>query len=597
VAAVCAFAPATATAQVPGLPLPPIGPPGEPSHPPDQQPPSAQPVGSPPAGSVTVGVDPAHTGFVDDPNLVPPLQQRWSRKFASVGDVRAAQGKIFAVVYTRSGATLRALDPVTGRDIWSKPTELSPALAYDEGRLFLTHGGTMTAYGAADGNVLWERSIDNTYGFGAEPVAAGGLVYATTGDGDPIAIRQSDGAVVWTAGSAGTENTPAVDASRVYIAYACSTVLAFDRMTGQRQWIHTTNCTGGGGSTPALFGSNVYVPEDSLVLSRATGQDVGEFSGDQTPVFAHDLGLFLRDGKFTAVDTGSGAVRWTHQGQFRSGSGGDLLRISPVAVGQSLYRVASDGVLYSISLEDGKRSWGTRVHRDRDESGELTVAPGLLLSPTGGRLTAYESVFRPSARGISFGPVKGEVTYLRNNVLAGVIGSELRGPDAKVTLELDEHPYKRFRAAGSGDTASDGYFDFRIKTAVNTRIRVRTGNVLSKPVTVYTYPRTHFKFLRRPSRNRVRVRVSFKTARSVKLGGRGAVLYFVRVKKRRIERLDTTRIAGPGRGRGAATFGFQALRRFSKKDYLAVCVKHQVKLGIGRPSPFLSHCGRARIRY
>jgi hypothetical protein len=225
----------------------------------------------------------------------------------------------------------------------------------------------------------------------------------------------------------------------------------------------------------------------------------------------------------------------------------------------------------------------------------MAVAPGLLLIPSGRRLVAFQSYFRPPPNGISFEPYEFDLPWGRRTDVDGVIGANLRGPGARVQLEYDEHPFRGFASGGSGAVAPDGYFLWTVRPDLNLRLRFRSGNAVSAVRTVYVYPRTRWKF-RRPSRNRVRAQISFSNVRSVNLGGRRASLYVVRLKQRRFDRLGGAKVRGHGRGRSTVTIAFNALRNVGRRDYLAICVKGQTRLGLGRPDRFMRRCGARRIR-
>jgi outer membrane protein assembly factor BamB len=603
VGALAAAAPADA--QLPLPPLPPIGPPGgtpSPQPPPQSQPPAAQPQGSPPTGSVTVGVNATHTGFVDDQNLVPPLVRRWARSFGGpVGPVRAADGRLYTLASAGGTFALRALSPVTGRDLWVRPIPQSNLLAYDGGRLFAVGGdGVVRAFSASNGAPLWQRRPASGNPPAASPVATGGVVYVTADD-YVVALSGATGAQLWKVRGSGTDNVPAVDSQRAYVAYACAQVRAYNRSDGKTAWEHHTDCGGGGGSTPSVFGSALYVPERSLVLDRATGAARGTFFGSVTPVFARGYGLFRQNGTLMAKNMANGKTVWTHPGE------GDERVASPIDVGpptavyHSVYRLTPGGSLYALSLENGRRIWRTQLP-DRqggygvETADQVAVAPGLLLIPRGRRLVAFQSYFRPAPDGIAFAPGAFELEYGRRTFADGVIGANLRGPNAQVRIEWDEHPFRGFTRGASGTTAPDGYFDYTLKPDLNVRLRFRSGNAVSAVRTVYVYPRTRFKF-KRPSRNSVRALISFRNVGRVNLGGRRASLYIARIKQKRFDRLGSATVRRQGRGRSALTVGFRALRHVGKRDYLAVCVKGQARLGLGRPDRFTRGCGKRRIRF
>src|SRR5688500_3612719 len=90
-------------------------PPDAPPQDPQPQPPPPAPV-SPIEGSSTFGVDAGRTGYFADATLVPPLEPRWRRKVgADASAPLFGQGRIY-VSFDRQ---LHALDPKTGRDVWT----------------------------------------------------------------------------------------------------------------------------------------------------------------------------------------------------------------------------------------------------------------------------------------------------------------------------------------------------------------------------------------------------------------------------------------------------------------------------------------------
>jgi outer membrane protein assembly factor BamB len=604
--------PATAGAQLP-VPVPPLGPPGGQPPPPEQpppqnQPPAAQPAGSPPTGSVTQGVDAAHSGFVDDPNLVPPLRRRWTRTFSNdVRGVRSAEGKLFTVQYKSGTTRLIALDPLTGRNVWVRAVPGAGDLAYDGGRLFLPGtDGVLRAYSAADGALAWESRVrpdDPSPGLHGPPVATGGTVYVNA-DGVIAALRESDGAVLWTAkASADSSSDATVDGERVYYSGGCDQVHAVARGDGHELWQHVGSCSGSAGSVPmSVFESRLYVPVTADVLDASSGAGVGKYPAAYQvgPVFARGMGLFLTGNTFSAVDVASGKMRWRRRVAHDPNSFFGELTLTPVAVGHSVYGVTNRGVAYALDMRNGARIWHAKVPFlngvSSEYSGNLEIAPGLLLVPAGRKLTAFESVYRPAPGGIAATPVLSDVQYLQRNFVQGVVGTELRTPGRRVTLEVDEPPYRRFKRLARSRVGPDGFFAFTLRSGLNLRVRLRAGKAVSKAYQVYTYPRIRIK-LHRLGPTRIRANLAARTSPSIRLAGRRVSLYVVRARADVAQLLGTATLGRRGRGRGAAAIPFRALRHVGRRDYLSACVQGQLKLGLGRPTPFTRGCGRRRIRF
>jgi outer membrane protein assembly factor BamB len=544
---------------------------------------------------------------VDDPNLVPPLHRRWTRTFAiDVRGVRSAEGKLFTVQYENGTTMLLALDPLTGRDVWAHAIPASGDLAYDGGLLFLPgRDGVLRAYSPADGALVWQRRLHPDFqlaSLSGPPVATGGTVYVND-NGGMSAVRESDGGLLWDAGGGSGSSVPAVDAQRVYVAAGCSEVYGLARSDGHQLW-HHAGCSGGGDDVPPnVFASRVYVPDTTDVLDAATGAGLGKYPSGfpWTPVFARGLGMFRRLGTVTAVDVASGRTRWKRKVERAEPIPSEAtLTLSPVAVGYAMYGATTQGVLFALDLRTGARIWQDRVPYLAGLSpsyrGGMDVAPGLLLVPGGRKLTAYESLFRPAAGGIAAAPVLSDVEFLGANSEEGVVGTQLRTKGARVTLEWDEPPFGRFRRLARGSVGPDGYFAFRIRSEKNTRVRIRLGKAVSSPRTIYTYPRVRYR-VQRLSPTRIKVVISTRTAPRTHLAGHAATLYIGRVKARRLDRLGTARLSGRGSGRAGASVVFPALRHVGANDYFTVCVKGQLRLGLGRPSRFTRRCGARSIRF
>jgi hypothetical protein len=357
--------------------------------------------------------------------------------------------------------------------------------------------------------------------------------------------------------------------------------------------------------SPSVFGSRLYVPSSKSVLDAASGSQLGAYPGwsEVSPVFARGLGLFLDLGTFRGVNLANGKTRWKRRvGRDEPSAASRRFTISPVAVGHSAYGVTADGQLYALALRNGVKIWRAHVPfldgpgHSGSYNGAIDVAPGLLLVPGGRKLTAFESVYRPGPAGIAASPILTDVEFRQRNFVQGVVGSDLRKKGARVTLEYDEPPFRGFSRAARGRIGPDGFFSFVLRPALNIRVRARAGKARSRARTIYTYPRTRYK-IRRLSPTRIRAGIFLRTDPSIRLGGRRLSLYVVRVRARRSELLGSATLSGRGRGRSSASIAFRALRHVGRRDYLATCVRGQLRLGLGRPSGFTRHCGRRRIRF
>lgn len=600
-AALTAAAPAGA--QVPGappLPILPTPPGGSPPPPRGNQPPPPPggPAGSPGTGSVAVRVDPGHTGYLDDPGVVPPLRRRWVQAL----DGRAtgplvAEGKVFVLTWrgvgrSRASSFLYGLDAASGRRLWVRDVGAANDVAYDAGRVFVSGGGVgLAAYQAQDGRPLWARRDVEV----AAPTAAGGSVYVQR-RGEVLAIRGSDGGEVWKAPGPQSSGTVTVDLGRVFVAHACDGVRAFARSDGRALWHHRRGCTFGGATLAAVVGERLYADE-GLVLDATSGRKVGDHPSSGTPLLAGGTGIAPIAG-WRAWDLTSGARRWESPCEPRRDRGrGSSIRSSPLVVHRNLFRVTERGSLVACRLESGRVGWNTPVPFARDQSAGLGAGAGMVVLPTNGGVVAYESVYRPAPSGIAWAPKEQYVEYRTPFRYEGVVGTDLRVPGGQVTLEYDQHPYGGWRPFGTASLAGDGFFSGVVRTSRNTRFRVRGGRAVGPPVTVFTFPRLGL----RPRRGRGQAfntiieTVTLRFDPALRLAGRRLHLYLARADIDRLDRLGSATLRSRGRGRAVAVVRYPALRGLRPRDFVLPCIPGMWRLGLGPRDAVTRRCGARRL--
>jgi outer membrane protein assembly factor BamB len=356
-----------------------------------------------PTEAVAYQISVSHDGYSGDSTLAPPLTSRWSRDLpGSISYPLIAAGKVFVTTPTSPGGsygtTLFAMDQATGATVWSQPiagTYYWSTAAYDAGRVFVVNfDGLLQAFDAGTGALAWSTQLPGQYAFSSPPTAQGGVVYTGgAGSGGTVyAVRESDGAVLWTQPvSNGDNSSPALSATDAYVSYACGLVYAFDRVTGERRWFNDGPCSGGGGKTPVYHAGRVYSRDffANEILDADTGALVGTFQAGPAPAFAGKTGLFLSGGTLTAM-VGRRTV-WSF-----TGDGG--LVTAPIVVGSTVFVGSSSGMLYGLDLRRGRVVWSTNVGAPISGPDEQNVSQphtglgagqGLLVVPAGSRLVAY----------------------------------------------------------------------------------------------------------------------------------------------------------------------------------------------------------------
>lgn len=564
-----------ANAQAPLPPLPPVG--GQP--PPGERPPPEQPPRQPPGpvtqapGSVTEHVDVAQTGHLPDDLLVPPLVPRWAVD-GHPATLLAAEGRVYSV---EGNGSVRAIDQGTGRTLWGATVPTGPAgAAYDAGRLFVS-GDDLHAFDARTGALLWKQHL-NRVAFAGPPVASGGVVYVAHGQGGDVlhAFRQSDGALLWRKPAPSGIGAVALDGERAY-ASGCDGTVAFDRTTGDTVWTHNA-CSAGADTAPAVHRGRVYAPGGTVVDAR-TGAAAGSFPGVR-PVFVDEFGLFRSEDWFRTAELASGRERWRLRG----------MTYPVMAVGHDVY-VVHDGYAKAFDAQTGLLLWSHKVGSwspGNTPPPVLAAAPGLLLVANRGRIEAFEPAIVPGPREVGVGVYSDEVAAGGRALLAGVVGSELRGGRPVTAIETARWRKGGFRRVARVTPLRDGGFAAPVRVVRNTRIRARAAGAASKPVTVYAYPTVRFGPQARVGRGRVRMEVAVRNP-SVRLGGRTLGLYLDRHATEGLELLDT----GPLRGGTAAraVLSYRERGPYDKRDLVWWCIRGQLSLELGRPGPLTKRCG------
>ncbi len=357
--------------------------------------------------AVAYQIDAAHSGAQFD-TLAPPLVQRWSRDLGGqISYPLIVNGRIFVTVAYNNpsyAAKLYALDEANGATLWG-PVDLSGTYpwsnaAYDAGRVFaVNNNGVLRAFDAASGALLWSKQLPGQYSFDSPPTASGGVVYvvgASTGT-TLYAVDEQDGTVNWSAlFDGGDDSSPAVTSNGVFVAFAsCNNVYDLSPQDGSLIWFHDGLCTGGGGSTPVLFGGRLHVGDsltEKLMFDAPTGAVLGTFPAGPPPAFSGSTGFFLTGSILKARDAYSGAVRWSFTGD-------GTLSSAPIVDNGYVYIGSRSGKVYALDASTGANVWtgslGAVVQTteslvSRPHTG-LAAGDGLVVVPASNLLVTYQS--------------------------------------------------------------------------------------------------------------------------------------------------------------------------------------------------------------
>jgi outer membrane protein assembly factor BamB len=201
------------------------------------------------------------------------------------GGLAAENGRL----YVANGyGVVAALDPQTGKQIWSKdldvPVRAAPTAAGD--RLYvITIDGKFYCLSGVDGSELWNaRGLPQSASLmtSTSPAINDDVVVAPYPSGDIMAFKLGDGSTAWTENLSRTRQTsqiasmsdvarPAIDDGVVYAIGHAGRMVATRAKTGDRVW----SLSIAGSEPPCVAGDTVYVVDTGgrlMALSRADGK-------------------------------------------------------------------------------------------------------------------------------------------------------------------------------------------------------------------------------------------------------------------------------------------------------------------------------------
>lgn len=213
----------------------------------------------------------------------------WS--FPARAETLAAPTVENGVVYFESGAdVVYALDAASGKLAWtynrqtttslSIRASTSPTISGDK-ILVGFSDGYIVALKKSDGTLVWERKLGTQGRFkdvDSTPVVEGNVVYASSFDGALFALKLESGEVVWQLDRGGF--TPVtIQGDRVFLSSSDGQIMALDKGSGKTIWFKDVKK--GIATQPVIYKNYLLYgeTEGSLVAANAqTGEKIAEFA-------------------------------------------------------------------------------------------------------------------------------------------------------------------------------------------------------------------------------------------------------------------------------------------------------------------------------
>jgi len=282
-----------------------------------------------------------------------------------------------AVYVMDSESHIYAFNAENGARIWdldtAPPDEDEPerafggGLAFDNGKLFAASGfGNVKALDPRTGNQIWNAKVETP--LHSAPIAADGRVYVVSEENQLVVLDENDGHLLWDhqgiVEPAGIATSPsvAVSGETVIVPYSSGELFALRVDNGSPYWNDQLTRTG---NVTAL-----------TVINDIAG----------SPVIDRDLVFAIsQSGTFVAINLRTGGRVWTRN------VGGIQ---TPLAAGDFVFLVSTEGQVLCLSRGDGRIKWttdlpafGDMVNREDPIvwTGPLLVSNRLLLFSSNGK--------------------------------------------------------------------------------------------------------------------------------------------------------------------------------------------------------------------
>jgi polyvinyl alcohol dehydrogenase (cytochrome) len=322
-------------------------------------------------------------------------------------------------IYASASTGVKALDPETGKQLWSSPSGTTGSLAYDSGTLYLyTARATITALDAATGMQKWSKGPKGSpAGDGSSsPVVAGNMVFIGGSNGGAEIIGggfrgylaaqdKTSGDGIWTsftvpasASGASLWNSAAIDLAggQAFAATgnnhgppatdSSDSLIGLDLMTGEIKWKNQRTMgdtwNGAAGTTDASPPDADFGASPVFYQIMIDGQMTKVVSAGQKIGAAH------------AVLAADGKLLWTRQlcmGQnTRDGKMG--IFVNGAWSGKNMLFACNNAgktTLFGLSGATGDIAWMTPV--DGEVYGRISAANGVGFVGAGQNLVVFDT--------------------------------------------------------------------------------------------------------------------------------------------------------------------------------------------------------------
>ena len=281
----------------------------------------------------------------ETPPAAPALDARWSVTFATVPVARPGYDATSAYIPLKGGQ-LVAVDLDRGTIRWTLDQSTAFTPATGEGLVFTVDEQLIKALDASTGATKWSTPLP---GGAALPLYYDtGWLLASTTTGDLIALRASDGSMLWQRQlGAPLSGPPGPALDRLYLALDDNQLVSVMLNSGETIWSR---------AMPSRVTSMLAL-EDQLVVGTAAK-------------------------RFVSIDLENGRERWGWN------VGGDISGL-PTADDKRIYFAARDNILRALDRKSGNLKWKANLP-SRPAGGPLRTSDTVLMPMVSSEIAGFD---------------------------------------------------------------------------------------------------------------------------------------------------------------------------------------------------------------
>jgi len=298
---------------------------------------------------------------------------------SSLGSISSGGGKLYAFVKQDADEAAVALDPATGKQLWTTVVDKTiidkdggdgprSTPAFNDGKIYVL--GTyqkLACLNAADGSVIWKHDLNDEFGgkepawgSAASPLVDGDRVFACCGGEKQslLAFDKNSGKVVWKGTSEKPTHAAPIPATiagvRQIIFYTQYGLVSVEPATGKELWKQKFQFNVSSAASPVMCG------DDLVYVSAGYGSGSGAYQ------------ISLADGKWTSTEI------WRRHGNKALNHWSTPIYKDGYIYGLYGFKQFKTEPLKCIEARTGKEIWS----QDGFGQGQVIMAGGVLLATT-----------------------------------------------------------------------------------------------------------------------------------------------------------------------------------------------------------------------